>query len=450
MSSFRLTKLWRAVPVAGALCAVNLVAAGEGAKVTEFELANGMRGVVIEDRRAPVATHMVWYPVGSADEPTGQSGVAHFLEHMMFRGTDALPGEGFSQTVAENGGQSNAFTSYDYTAYFQKIASDRLRLVMELEADRMAGVQLTPGDVDTERLVVLEERSERIDVDPFARFGEALAAAMFLHHPYRIPLIGWREEIEQLGREELAEFHRRHYAPNNAILVVAGDVDPAAVEALAAETYGRVPAGEIQQSVRPSEPPHYAHRRVEMSDPQVVRPYLRREWLVPSQTTAAGNDAAALLVLADVLGDGLDSRFGQNLVESGVALEAGAYYAGSLRDHGRFLIYGTPAENVSLLDLEAAMERELAQLIETPPTADELDRIKTLVLAAEVYRLDSQMSLARRYGAALSLGSTVQEVQEWPQKIEAVQAQDVQRVARELLQPEQSVTGYLRPEHVDG
>jgi len=233
--------------------------------VTSFELENGMQGVVIEDHRAPVVTHMVWYKVGSADETPGKTGIAHYLEHLLFKGTDTIPSGRFSEIVAENGGQENAFTSRDYTGYFQNIASDRLGLVMSMEADRMRNLTIGDDDWQAERDVVGEERRSRTDNVPSAKFREQFTSALYLSHPYGTPVIGWKKEVEALTKEDALEFYDRFYAPNNAILVVAGDVDPAEVEALAKEHYGVIDRIELPEHVRSVEPPHLAERRITMT-----------------------------------------------------------------------------------------------------------------------------------------------------------------------------------------
>ena len=231
--------------------------------VTEFTLDNGMDVVVIEDHRAPVVTHMVWYRVGSADEPHGTSGIAHFLEHLMFKGTDEIPDGAFSKIIAENGGQDNAFTSYDYTGYFQRIAVDRLDLVMKMEADRMVDVVITEDHVRTERDVILEERSTRTDNSPDGLFSEQMRAALFMNHRYGVPIIGWRREMEQLSLDDALTFYERYYAPDNAILVVAGDVTPEQVRELAEKHYGPLEPSGNPPDPRPQEPPQLAPRRID-------------------------------------------------------------------------------------------------------------------------------------------------------------------------------------------
>ena len=245
--------------------------------VSTFKLDNGMDVVVIEDHRAPVVVHMVWYRIGAADESPGHSGIAHFLEHLMFQGTkDVAPGD-LSKIVAAQGGSDNAFTTQDYTAYFQRVAADRLELVMKLESDRMHNLNLTEKDVTTERQVILDERNERTDSDPGALLTEQMSAAQYLNHPYGVPVIGWRHEMEQLTRQDALDFYQANYAPNNAILIVAGDVKPDDVLALAKKYYGPIPPSDkIHPRVRPTEPPQLAERRMVLADPRVAQPYVVR------------------------------------------------------------------------------------------------------------------------------------------------------------------------------
>ena len=271
--------------------------------VTDFKLDNGLEVVVIEDHRAPVVTQMIWYRVGAADEPPGHSGIAHFLEHLMFQGTEKVAAGAFSATVERNGGDDNAFTSWDYTAYFQRIATDRLDLMMEMESDRMRNLRLTEDDVATEREVILSERSQVTDSSPGALLNEQMRAAMFLNHPYGIPIIGWRHEMETLSRQDAYDMYAKFYAPNNAILVIAGDVAPDDVRAMAEKHYGPVIASEgIGPRVRPKEPPTLAERRVILSDARVSEPYLIRSYLAPIRAAGDQKEAAALSVLAELLG----------------------------------------------------------------------------------------------------------------------------------------------------
>ena len=412
--------------------------------VSTFMLENGMQGVVIQDHRAPVVTHMVWYRVGSADEPPGKSGIAHFLEHLMFKGTDEIPDGAFSKIVAENGGQDNAFTSYDYTAYFQRIASDRLEIVMRMEADRMVDLRLSEAVVTPERAVILEERSQRTDNDPGSLFREQMDAALYLNHPYRIPVIGWRREMEGLTLEDALAFYARHYGPDNAILVVAGDVTPDEVERLARMHYGPIPAAVIAERERPGEPPHLAPRRLEMADARVRQPYVMRRYLVPSRRTGGDEQAAALAMLGEVLGGGgVTSRLAKQLqLQDRIAINTGAFYSGSGYDYGEFGVYGVPAEGVTLDAVEAAVDEVMARLAAEGPTEAELDRARSVIRASEIYAQDSQSGLANRYGAGLVNGLTVERIKGWTDVLQAVTAEDVKEAAK-LLKLEYSVTGRL-------
>ena len=318
---------------------------GGGPEVSSFTLDNGLDVVVIPDRRVPVVTHMVWYRNGSADDPLGQSGIAHFLEHLMFKGTNRHPAGEFSKVVSALGGQENAFTSFDYTAYFQRVAREHLETMMGFEADRMTGLVLDEAVVGPERDVVLEERRMRVETDPAAQLSEAMAAALFVHHPYGTPIIGWMHEIEGLNREHALTYYRRFYTPENAILVVAGDVAPDEVRRLAEDTYGRVaPCGERPLRRRPREPEPRAARHLAVADPKVEQPTLQRLYLVPSSRTGDGRDSAALELLAEMLGGGPTSYLYRKLVlERGLAVNAGAWYMGSAIDDTRFSVYAVPA-----------------------------------------------------------------------------------------------------------
>src|SRR5437016_2936314 len=294
--------------------------------VSHFTLANGLEVVVIPDRRTPVVTHMLWYRVGAADETAGKTGLAHFLEHLMFKGTEKNPQGLFSQTVATIGGQENAFTSSDYTGYFQRVPRERLRTVMEFESDRMTGLTLREDEVKPELQVVLEEQNMRVANNPGARLDEQMEAVLYLNHPYGRPVIGWRQELEKLTREDALEFYKRFYTPNNAILVVAGDVTAEEVKKLAEDIYGKVPRiTEIGPRVRPQEPVHEAPRTVTLADPRVTQPSVSRYYLVPSSTTARPGGSEALDVLAHALGRGSNSPLYQALVaHKAIAVNAAA------------------------------------------------------------------------------------------------------------------------------
>lgn len=423
-------------------------AAAEG--ISRFTLDNGMEAVVIEDHRAPVVVHMVWYRAGAADEVRGKSGVAHFLEHLMFKGTDDLaPGE-LSATVEANGGSDNAFTSHDYTAYFQRIAADRLELVMRMEADRMRDLVLSQDDWATELQVIIEERNQRTDSDPSALLREQMRAAQYLNHPYGTPVIGWRHEMEALSREDALAWYRRYYAPNNAVLVVAGDVDPTEVERLARIYYGPLaPTEGLVPRQRVTEPPQLAERRLRLADPRVQRAYVVRSYLAPERDAGDQSAAAALTVLAELLGGNpATSVLGRALVfGSGKAIAASASYDGTSLDAISFGLSVVPAAEVSLADAEAALDEALVAFLRDGPDSAQFARVRTQIGASEIYARDNVQGLAQRYGEALTSGLTVADVQGWPEALMAVTEADVMAAAQAVFQRRQSVTAWLmRPE----
>lgn len=441
--------IFRAAALAALVHLAAWPAAARAETVTDFTLGNGLQVVVIEDHRAPVAVQMLWYRTGAADEPPGQSGIAHFFEHLMFKATDDLAAGEFSQIVSAQGGEDNAFTSWDYTAYFQRVAADRLDLMMQLEADRMRDLILTDDVVNTERSVILEERNQRTDSDPGSLFSEQLRAAQYLNHPYAIPVIGWRHEIEGLTRAEAEAFYRTYYAPNNAVLVVAGDVTPDAVRQMAEKHYGPIaPTPGLASRMRPQEPPQLAERRLTMRDARVTEPFLLRSYLAPQRRSGDQKEAAALVYLAELLGgSGTTSLLARKLqFEDPKAVHAYAYYSGDALDSGVFGLGLMPLPGVSPDAAEAAMDAAIADFLATGPDERAFDRIKTQLRASEVYALDNAEGLARRYGAALTTGLTVQDVQDWPQVLQQVTPDDVMAAARKVLDRRQSVTGWLLPE----
>ena len=416
--------------------------------VTHFTLENGMEVVVVEDHRAPAVQQMVWYRAGSADEPKGASGVAHFLEHLLFKATDQMESGEFSATVAANGGRDNAFTSYDYTAYFQRVAADRLELMMKMEADRMKNIRLTEEDIRTERDVILEERNQRTDNSPGALFNEQMNAAQYLNHRYGTPIIGWRHEMEELDMQDALSFYGTYYSPNNAILVVSGDVEPEEVRALAEKYYGVIPANpDLPERIRTQEPPQTAERRLTFRDPRVAQPYVSRSYLAPERDPGAQEKAAALTILAEILGGGTTSFLADRLqFESQVATYTGAFYRGGSLDDTTFDVVVVPAAGVTLQQAEDAMDAALAEFMETGVDAAQLDRIKLQIRADQIYARDSAEGVANRYGRALAIGLTVEDVQDWPRVLEAVTAEDIMQVASEVFDRRQSVTGWLMKE----
>ncbi|WP_438990318.1 M16 family metallopeptidase [Lentibacter sp.] len=419
--------------------------------VTSFTLDNGMDVVVIQDSRAPVVTHMVWYRAGSADEWPGTSGVAHFLEHLLFKGTDTLaPGE-LSATVARNGGTDNAFTSYDYTAYFQRVAADRLELMMRLESDRMVNVRLSEEDILTEREVIIEERNQRIENSPGALFREQKNAAQYLNHRYGVPVIGWRHEMVTLDLDAALAYYKRFYAPNNAILVVAGDVTPEAVRALAEQYYGVLePNPELSERARPAEPPQTAERRMIFRDARVAQPYVSRSYLAPERDAGAQREAAALTLLAELLGGGTTSYFAERLqFESQKAVYTAAFYNGESLDDTDFTVLVVPADGVTLPEAEAAMDEAIESFLAKPIDTEALARIKMQIRAAQIYARDNVNSLANDYGSALASGLTVADVHDWPEVLASITPDEIIAAAKSVFNLDRSVTGYLMKEKGD-
>jgi zinc protease len=412
------------------------------------KLDNGLEVVVVPDTRAPVVTHMVWYRVGAADEPQGKSGIAHFLEHLMFKGTEKVPPGEFSKIVARLGGQDNAFTSQDITSYFQRVAKEKLGQVMEMESDRMANLRLDEKDVLTERKVIMEERRSRVDNDPGSILQEQIMAALYTAHPYHTPIIGWETEIRKLERPDALAFYKKFYAPNNAILVVTGDVQPEEVMALAKETYGKIPANPEVGSprMRPAEPEPMTERRVILRDSRAGKATFERYYLAPSATTAEAGEAEALQVLARVIGSSATSRIYNALVrDEKKASSASAFYSGIALDLGRFGVYAVAAGDTKLEDIEASMDRVIDEVIRNGVTPVELERAKNGEIANLIYQSDSQQSLAHTYGWNLATGRTIADVESKPDRLKAVTREQVQTVAAKYLDRKRSVTGYLIP-----
>jgi zinc protease len=411
-----------------------------------FTLANGLQVVVIEDHRTPVVTQMIWYKVGSADETPGKSGLAHFLEHLMFKGTAKHPEGEFSQTVLKVGGNENAFTSFDYTGFFQRVPREQLGRMMDFEADRMTGLILKDENVLPERDVVLEEYNMRVANNPEARLNEQIMAALYLNHPYGRPVIGWHHEIEKLTREEALAFYHRFYAPNNAILIIAGDTTADEVRPLAEATFGKIARqpGIPARRIRPQEPKPVAPRTVTLADPHVEQPMLKRYYLVPSATTAAPGESAALDVLAQLMGSGSNSYLYRALVvDAPLAVAANAAYQGTSLDPTQFSIAASPRPGVGFAAVEQAIDKVIENVKKNPITAEDLERVKTQLIAAAIYAQDNQAVLARWYGGALATGLSIEDVRSWPDRIRAVTAEQVRAAAQKWLDPKRSVTGYL-------
>jgi len=411
-----------------------------------FVLKNGMQVVVIPNHRAPIVTHMVWYKAGAADEPRGSSGVAHFLEHLMFKATKTLKSGEFSKIVARNGGRDNAFTSHDYTAYHQSVAVDRLEIVMKMEADRMRNLIFDEAEIAPERQVVLEERRSRTGNSPGAKLGEQVNAAMFINYPYRNPVIGWAHEIRAITKKTLTEFYNLNYRPNNAVLVVAGDITAKQLRPLAEKYYGVIPAGPALTRNRAKEPPHNAARQVTLRDPRVRQPSWRRSFLAPSHGYGDNVHTYPLEVLTQIFGGGSTSDLYRALViDQKIAISAGSHYDADNIGPSRFSIYASPRPGVKMADLELAVEKEIDKLLKNGVTEKAVSRAKITMQAEAIYARDSLRAGARVLGAALASGQTIQDVEEWPDRIGKVTVAQITAAAKAVFKINSSVTALLLP-----
>lgn len=437
--------------IAGAVASAALLAQGAAAqapldetewKPETFELANGMKAVVLPDHRAPVVTHMLWYRVGSADEAPGKSGLAHFHEHLMFKGTDEIePGE-YSRIVARNGGQDNAATFFDFTHYHFRVAKDRLPLMMRLEADRMTDLRLAEAEVVSERDVVKEERRQNVESDPAAVLDEKVFAALYAGHPYAVPVIGRMDEVAALTREDALDWYETWYGPENAILVVAGDVTAAELKPLAQQIYGEIPKhGDLKVRAWPTVKPIARSQELSHADPKVRQPHWSRNWLgVP----IGHADAPALNVGMEILGGGRTSRLYRDLVEEGVAVMSYAYSM-EMEAPGILSVSASPSPGVTLDEVKAAAISVMDSLLKDGPTLAELDRAKRRLAASQVFQRDNQVKMANWYGAQLTAGQTVEEIEAWDEAVAAVTAGQVKAVLNKYLSGVHHVDARLMP-----
>lgn len=414
--------------------------------ITEFTLENGMEVVVIEDHRAPAVLHMVWYRTGSADDPIGKSGLAHYLEHLMFKSTTTQESGAFSRFVESVGGSENAMTSWDYTAYFQRVAVEHLPRVMALEADRMVNLSLDPAEVATELSVILEERGEVVESNPSALFMEQMRAALFPDHPYGIPIIGWRDEMAGLTRADVMAHYAGAYAPNNAVLILAGAIDPESARRLAEDHYGPVPAREIAPRPRAElgpKPP--LEQSVTFEDQRVAQPLLGRLYRVAEAKGRDPVQAAALTLLAQILGGNpATSVLGEALqFQAQSAVFTSASYRATALDDSSFSIVIVPSAGRAMAQVEADLNRVIADFLAQGIDPEQFERIKFQFRAAEIYAQDSVQGMASVYGAALTTGRAVSDVQTWPDQIAAVTMEEVMEAARALFADASRVTGYL-------
>ncbi len=412
-----------------------------------FSLANGLQVIVLPSHRAPIVTQVIIYKVGGADEVFGQTGVAHFLEHMMFKGTASVAAGEFSRIVSRNGGRENAFTDFDVTGYHQTIAADRLEMVMRMEADRMVALRLAEKDLTTERLVVLEERRMRTDNVPSSLLDEAAREQLFgRHRPYGMPVVGYVDDVKKLSIGDLAAFYRKHYAPNNAVLIVAGDTTPEAVRVFAERHYGPVARRPVGPRQRPSNGAADLPQRVIRADARVVETRWERDYLAPSHRMGETQHAHALSVLAVLLGSSETSRLWRALVvEARLALSASASYGGASLGLTSFGFDVQPARGATVGAVEAAVGDQMKKLLDDGVTPEEVERAQNRLLAQTIYSQDSLSSGPRLYGAVLSTGGTVAEVDAWPRNIAAVTPAAVLAAARHVWRADGCVTSLLTP-----
>lgn len=409
-----------------------------------FMLDNGMQVVVITNHRAPVVRHMVWYKVGAADEAPGETGIAHLLEHLMFKGTKNMAPGAFSAAVARNGGQENAFTSHDYTAYFQTIARDRLDMVMRMEADRMTNLLITAEQVLPERDVVLEERRSRVDNIPSSQLREQISAALFLNYPYRRPIIGWEHEIRALDVDRILAFYKRYYAPNNAILIVEGDVDVAELKPLAEKFYGAIPRGPDIKRDRTTEPPARADIRLTMEHERVTQPSWSRRYIAPSYNHGLTEHAHALQVVAEIIGGGPSSRLHKKLVlEDAIALSAGAFYGADELGPSTFGVYAAPKPGVEMAQIEEMVTAEITKVLTDGVSAEEVRGAIERMRNNAVFAKDDFGTAAQVFGVALTSGGTVERVEGWLDKIAAVTPESALQAAKAVLEGKHHVTAEL-------
>lgn len=414
---------------------------------TRFTLDNGLDVVVISNHRSPVVMQMIWYKVGSVDEPRGKSGMAHLLEHLMFKGTSKHPNGEFSKLVARNGGNENAFTSFDYTGYHQTVASDRLEMIMELESDRMQSLVLSENDIETESDVILEERRQRIGNEPSGKLGLEVGKSLFPgDHPYGRPVIGEEGEIKSVSRSDVFTFYRKYYVPSNAVLIIVGDVNAETVRALAEKYYGPIKGGSAPMRPVLGIPDQPTLPEVIVRDARVRQPAWSLNIIAPSLGNSDGASVAPFEVLATILGDGSTSRLYKALVlDGGKAVSAGAYYSSDSMGPGKFVFYASPKPGIDLDRIGADIQTELDEFIKNGFNPGEFARVKKRMLADAIYMRDSLKSGAWIIGGALAAGHNLNDVEQWPEYIKNVSEADVIAAAKKIRGETRRVTAKLLP-----
>lgn len=425
---------------------VSPVVAGTPAPPESFTLDNGMEVIVLPNHRVPAVSHMLWFRVGAADDPPGKSGLAHYHEHMMYQGSARYKSGEYSRIIAAKGGQENAFTGHDVTSYYINIAKENLPLAMELEADRMRGLSPSDADVLKEKDVILEERRMRIENSPAALLSEQMNVALFRHHPYRVPVIGWMHEMQGLTRQDVLDFHSRYYHPNNAILIISGDVTADEVKPLAQKYYGALPKKDLPPRRWAEEPPQNSARRIQLTHANVTQPVWYRDYAVPSLSYADKTQAMPLYVLAELLGGGKTSAlYTALIVERKLATSVSVDYQGMALGPAQFSLAVVPAAGVSMEQIEVAVDEELGRFLSARIDDAKLQRTKTQLKAEAVFARDGLSAMANIMGWVRICGLDKDYFLRWPEMVDAVSPDQVLTAMRQSLKPEASVTGHLLP-----
>lgn len=421
------------------------LSAAEQTKIESFTLENSLEVVVIPNHRVPAVSHMLWLRVGSADDPAGKSGLAHFHEHMMFEGTANYPAGAYSDKIAAAGGQQNAFTGRDATAYYITIAREKLPLAMELEADRLRALAPADAAAKKEKQVIIEERRQRIENTPQALFSEQMSAALFRNHPYRLPVIGWMHEMEKLTKSDVLRFHNSWYHPNNAVLILSGDITAGEARPLVERYYGALPKTAVPARRWNQEPPQNSARRLAFRHPNLKQPVWARIYAASSLGYGSKDQALPLLVLSHLLGGGKTSRLYRSLVsDRRIASDVNVSYDAFSLGPATFEISVVPEPDTPMETLEKAVDEELAAAMK-PPGADDLSRTKSLLKAESVYARDGLESMARVMGWIRMTGLPKDYFLRWPELIDAVTPEQVAQAAKAAFNPDASVTGFLLP-----
>lgn len=438
---------WKRLALFG-LCVLPAFAFAESKQPIEtFALKNGMQVIVLPNHRVPAVNHMIWFRIGAADDPAGKSGLAHYHEHLMFKGSPKFGTGEYVRLLNRNGGEHNAFTGSDTTSYYVTIAKDRLPLIMQLEADRMRGLTVSEADAEKEKQVIIEERRSRIEDSPAAQLAEQMNAALFRNHPYRNPTIGWQHEMLGLTRRDALDFHARYYHPGNAVLIVSGDITAAELKPLAEQYYGPLKTSAVPPRHWLAEPPQLAARTVTLHHKHVSQPSLSRLYIAPSIHEGESAHAWPLMVLSHLLGGGKNSALYKTLVvERKLASAVDVSYDFYARGPAKFSIDIVPEKNVSMHALEEALDMQLAQFLEKGVDEAALARTKRMMEGEEIYAREGLTSTSNIMGWMVMAGMDPQEFNRIAERVEAVTPAQIMEAAKYVLRPQQSVTGYLLPE----